>query len=384
MRKIFSLIAAAVMLLCGTSEAYCDGSIQADTEAVQQDVCVALMEINTKQLLYGENQYKKVPVGTMAKLMTVLLTAEAIESGELSMSDSIVTSSHANSMQGAQIWLMPGEKMTVEELLKGVIIGNANDASVALAEAVAITEDRFVIMMNRRAKELGMHSTLFADCSGFGSGEEYSTAYDLALLGAELSKHTQLREMFTTWLDYLRDGATELVNSNELVRTYKGITGMKTGFSEKGGSCSVFTAERDGAEYAAVVLGADDKDYTFTRGKVLLGWAFSSFEAVTPEIPPEYLSDITVKDGCEKSVSVYCEDILPVIVTMGDGSKLHAEIARLEPAAAPVHKGQRLGVITVYYKKEVIYEVNLLAYEDVEKKSLSFSLCKMLKECFKL
>lgn len=384
MKKILSLLAAAVILISGAVRTYCDGAVYTDAEAAEGGVCVALMETDTRQLLYGENENKRVPVGTLAKLMTVLLTAEAVESGALKLSDSVTASAHANSMQGAQIWLMPGEKMTVEELLRGVIIGNANDASVALAEAVAVTEERFVIMMNRRAGELGMLSTRFADCSGFTGGEEYSTAYDMALLGAELSKHTELQKIFTTWLDYLRDGATELVNTNELVKSYKGMTGMKTGFSEKSGWCSVLTAERENGKYTAVVLGADDKDYTFTRGKGLLGWAFSSFERTVPQIPPEYLKDIAVSGGREKYVRVYCDEILPVIVANGDGNSVRAEIARLEPAEAPVHEGQRLGIITVYYKKEVIYEAELLAYKDVKKKDFGYSLCKLLKSCFSL
>ncbi|MGN0612827.1 MAG: D-alanyl-D-alanine carboxypeptidase family protein, partial [Porcipelethomonas sp.] len=267
MKKIFTVLIISVLFLSISGAAEYSYAEDAGENENSHTLCTVLAEASTGTVIKGENENVRVPQGTLCKLMTVLLTAEEIEDGKLAADTVLTASANANSQSGAVIWLMQGEKINVDELLKAVVIGNANDASVVLAEHIGGDEQGFVDMMNARAFELGMRDTVYKSCTGADAEGQYSTARDTAVLAAELLKHDFLKNYFTVWMDRVRDGQTELVNENRLVRTYEGITGMKAGHSEQSGYTLVLTAERDSNAFIAVVLGCNDKDERFSMGK---------------------------------------------------------------------------------------------------------------------
>ena len=215
---------------------------------------VILMEPVTGKVLYEDNQDEKTPPASITKIMSLLLVMEAIDRKDISLETVVTASEHASSMGGSQIWLKPGETMTVNDLLKAAVIASANDACVALGELIAGSEEGFVAMMNRRAKELGMTSTNFVNCTGLDADGHLTTAYDVALMSSELIKHPLIKDYSTVWMDSLRDGKSELVNTNKLVRFYEGTTGLKTGTTATAKYCLSATAQRNGLELVAVVM----------------------------------------------------------------------------------------------------------------------------------
>ena len=233
---ILTRIICGFLAIIMVTQAVCFGASADNEEKNELLFCEVLIEASGGTVIDGQNEDTPVPVGTMAKLMTVLLAAEKVESGELYIDSKLKTSAYANSMQGAQVWLMPGEEITVDELFKAVIIGNANDAAAVLAEEISGSAEKFTALMNVRAAELGMENTVFTNFNGYyDDSEQISTAKDIALLCAKLSEYDFLREYFTCWRDFVRNGETELVNANTLVRSYKGIVGFKAGHTENSG-----------------------------------------------------------------------------------------------------------------------------------------------------
>ncbi|MEG1994275.1 MAG: D-alanyl-D-alanine carboxypeptidase family protein, partial [Oscillospiraceae bacterium] len=226
-----------------------------------------LIEQSTGEVLYEKNADEQLPPASITKIMTLLLTMEAIERGDISLEDKVTTSTEASKMGGSQIWLKEGEVMTVNELLKAAAISSANDASYALAELIGSSHDGFVGMMNDRAKELKMNNTHFVNCTGLDADGHLTTARDIAIMSNELIKHDKIREYSTVWMDSLRDGATQLVNTNRLIKTYKGTTGLKTGTTDLAGKCLSATAQRDDFALTAVVLGLKTSEERFQTAR---------------------------------------------------------------------------------------------------------------------
>ncbi len=369
---IFALSAAVLVFSC---------RIEISAEEPAGPIrCYVLTELSTGTVIYGKNQDKPVPVGTMNKLMTVLLVAESIEEGKLSLETQVKTSAAANSMQGAQIWLMPGEEMSLEDLLKGIIIGNANDASVAAAEAVAGTEEAFVELMNRRAEELGMEKTSFTNCSGYyNDSEQISTAYEISVLCGELYKHDFLREYFTCWLDYLRGGATELVNSNVLVKSFDGIAGFKAGFTECSGHCAAAAAERDGTAFAAVLIGYDDKDDMFYGAKQLLNDGFSGYCVITPPLPENLPEKIAVRGGVIREISVKYGEARNIVIPNGANKSVSSAAIIPDYVFAPVKKGDKIGEIHFYKDDKFIFSSDITAEESAGKLGILRAMVILLK-----
>ncbi|MBR5774281.1 MAG: D-alanyl-D-alanine carboxypeptidase, partial [Clostridia bacterium] len=231
-----------------------------------------LMDTVTGTVLISKNSNEKLPPASVTKIMSLLLIMEAIEDGKISLTDTVTVSETAAKKGGSQIWLEVGEKMTVDELLKATVVASANDACTALGEFIAGSESAFITMMNEKAAQLGMENTNFENCTGLDDATDnhYSSAYDIAIMSAELIKYDLIIEYSTIWMDYLRDGATELVNTNKLIRTYDGITGLKTGTTSKAGCCVSATATRGNTSYVAVVLGASNSAERFADAKALL------------------------------------------------------------------------------------------------------------------
>ena len=359
--------------LCGSASA-------AETDK-EHTFCEILIEASGGAVIESVNEDVPVPVGTMAKLMTVLLAAEKVEAGELSLDDKLKTSSHANSMQGAQIWLMPGEEITVDELFKGIIIGNANDASVVLAEKVSGSEEDFVKLMNQRAKELGMSNTVFTNCNGYYDNEkQVSTAADIAKLCAKLSEYDFLKRYFTCWRDFVRCKATELVNANELVKSYKGIVGFKAGYTEDSGYCIAVGAERDGVTYISVVLGCTDKELNFTEAKRLMNSGFSGYTVFVPELPEDIPVEITVKGGMSANVPVEYGEVRKVVLPNGAAGSLTSKVIVPDYVYAPVEKGSKVGEIHFIRNDKMIFTVDMFASESAEKMTVLNAVSILLKK----
>ncbi len=326
-----------------------------------------LIEVNTGEILYEMNADEQMPPASITKIMSLLLIMEAIDRGDMSLEDVISASEHACSMGGSQIWLEPGETMTVDDLLKAAVIASANDATVALGEQIAGSEEGFVSMMNARADALGMTNTHFVNATGLDAEGHVSTAHDVAIMSAELIKHDLIKNYSTVWMDTLRDGESELVNTNKLVRFYEGTTGLKTGTTSGAGYCLSATAERNGLELAAVIMSGDTSADRFNGAKKLLDYGFANY-AYT-DIPPELgdLVSLAVKGGTEPTVALEAKDNFGMLLKKSDAASITQKVNLNENAAAPVKKGDVLGTIDFYSGDNQIGSVNVTAAQSIDK-----------------
>jgi len=326
-----------------------------------------LLERETGVVIFEKNADEPREPASVTKVMTILLVMEALEAGTITLKDEVVTSSHAASMGGSQIYLREREKMTVHELLKATVVNSANDAAVALGEHIAGSESSFVAMMNARAAELGMKSTNFTNCSGLlDSPEHVTTARDIAIMSRELMGHDAVREYTTIWIDSLRGGDTALVNTNRLIRFMDGATGLKTGFTAKAGYCLVATAERDGVEYIAVTLGDTNSNERFESARSLLSYAFSMYTTVTAR-PDEVLLPIRVDLGREDYIQPEAVGVEKLLLTRAQASALTKEVQMESVLLAPVAVGDEVGTLTLKSGDEVVAEIKLVASQASER-----------------
>lgn len=340
-----------------------------------------LMEVYTGTVLFDQNSDEKLPPASITKIMSLLLIMEAIDSGKISLSDTVTASEHASSMGGSQIWLEVGETMTVDELLKAAVIASANDATVALGEKISGSEEEFVRQMNKRAKELGMNDTEFKNCTGLDAEGHLTTAHDIALMSAELIKHDLIKKYSTVWMDTLRDGESELVNTNKLVRFYSGTTGLKTGTTSNAGYCLSATAERDNTSLVAVIMSAPSSNDRFANAKKLLDYGFANYKyiCVSPE-KKEYPA--IVKDANEPTVNLVPSGSLSLLFKKGNSQEITQEPQIDENITAPVKKGQKLGKIIVSSDNVQLGSIDLICSEDLDKISLKTVLSWFLKGLF--
>lgn len=327
-----------------------------------------LMERTTGEILYEKNAHERMSPASVTKVMTLLLIAEQIESGALTKEDMVSASSHAASMGGSQIWLEEGEQMSVHEMLKCIAVSSANDCAVAMAEKIAGSEEAFVKRMNERAQQLGMQDTHFLNCTGLTDDtEHYTTAYDIALMSRELLQYTWLREYTTIWMDTVRDGRFGLTNTNRLVRTYEGATGLKTGFTQQAMYCLSASAERDGAEYIAVVMHAPTSNDRFDDAKALLNYAFANYSvyslAANVVLPP-----VRVELGATESLQPVYQGAQTIVVNKG--GEIQCDVSLPESVSAPVEEGALLGKLTISDNTGVLAELPLVAPECVERMSV--------------
>ncbi|MBQ7038323.1 MAG: D-alanyl-D-alanine carboxypeptidase [Clostridia bacterium] len=331
-----------------------------------------LMELSSGQVLFEKNTHEKLPIASVTKIMTLLLVMEALDKGMIDLQDPVTCSAEAASMGGSQIWLEPGEIMTVHELIKAAAVVSANDACAALAEHVAGSIEEFVQRMNTRAAELGMQDTLFKDCSGLDD-TAYSCAYDVALMSRELMMHPLIKNYTTIWMDTLRNGESQLVNTNKLIRFYQGATGLKTGTTSTAGHNLSATAERNGLGFVAVILGCSTTDERFGGARKLLDHGFANYALYTPQIDPDTLIPIPVLRGTAESVTVESGDLSPILVKKGEEKELSCTVTLSEDLEAPVTKGQIVGAVTVSREEKTIAEYAVRAAEEVPR--LSFGVC---------
>lgn len=338
-----------------------------------------LMCIDTGEIIYEKNAYDHVSPASVTKVMSILLILEAIDSGKISLDDEVTATEDAVKMGGSQIWLEVGEKMTVNELLKAVVIASANDACVALGVHIAGSLNGFVQMMNERAKELNLENSNFENCTGLDDTvkNHYSCAYDLAVISSEVMKHSIITDYSTVWLDSLRNGETELNNTNKLINKYTGITGLKTGTTSKAGFCLSATASRDGLNLVTVVLGCETSEERFKLASDLLDFGFAKYTLITPEIDLTQITDVKVKKGTLKSVTPVYTNNEKILVEKGEGD-ISYKYEITDEIDAPVKKGSRLGKIIVYTGENVIGEIYLTSDKDIDTTTFQFIFKKLL------
>lgn len=380
MKKIISVFLAFIFILPLTvfySFAEDDESVNTIVQKTDTGITVnaksaVLMDASTGQVLFSANEHERLYPASVTKIMPLLLFMEALDEGRINLTDKVTASPVAASKGGSQIWLKEGEQMTVDELLRATAIASANDACTALGEHISGSEEAFVAMMNKRAKELGMKNTNFVNCSGLDDDttEHLTTAYDVALMSKELLSHERIRSYTTVWMDTLRDGATELTNTNRLVRFYNGTTGLKTGTTSKAGYCLSASAERDGLHIIAVILGAQTSDDRFEGAKALLNWGFANYETVTPSLKNVKIPEVEVIKGIEEKITAKVSDITPVTLKKGENEKIEYSVEISENVEAPVEKNQLLGKVTARIGDNVLGEYKLLAKDGVRKITL--------------
>ncbi len=325
-----------------------------------------LIDQKTGKVLYEKNAHEVRACASITKVMTLTLVMEAIDSGKISLSDTVTASEHASSMGGSDIWLEVGETMTVDEMIKATVVASANDAAVALAEYICGTEDEFVSQMNKKAKALGMKETVFKNCNGLDEDGHVTSAYDVAVMSRELTKHKKIYDYSNIWMDTLRGGKTQLVNTNKLLKSYRGITGLKTGTTSKAGSCISATAERDGLSLIAVVLGSQTGKSRFSDAAKILDYGFANYGMYTPKVPEGALTEISVNNGMTDKIKTNAKIDTSFLIKKGESEKISSEIILPQEIEAPVEKGAVLGKIIYKSDSKQIAEYPITAAQDAE------------------
>lgn len=381
-RKLKTALCAALVLLL-TLSCCCVGFADEPMPVTVKAKAAVLMDAGTGKVLMSMNADEKLYPASVTKIMTLLLVTEALDSGKITLGDTVTASSSAASKGGSQIWLKEGEQMTVEELLKATAVYSANDACTALGELLAGSDEAFTAMINERARQLGMKNTHFDNCTGLDdtTTTHLTTAMDVAIMSRELLKHERITKYTTIWMDSLRGGATELVNTNKLVRFYKGTTGLKTGTTSKAGCCVSASAKRGNTHLIAVVMGSQTSDDRFNGAKAMLNWGFANYSTVTPRIDPSLITDVAVIGGVADYVHPALPKAASVLVKKGDEGKIKTDVELCIDVKAPVEKGQVLGKAVIRLGDEKIGEYNIIAPEAVRAltfKDIFFRLLKAL------
>ncbi len=331
-----------------------------------------LIEQETGQVLYEKNPDEQVSIASITKIMTLLLTFEAIDAGKVSIDDIVPVSEHAYSMGGSQIWLEPGEQFTLDEMIRAICVASANDAAAAVAEFIGGSEPVFAEMMTQRAKELGMENTSFKNACGLDTEGHFSTARDVAIMSRELLvNHPQITNYTTLWTDSLRDGATQLVNTNKLLRRYDGITGLKTGTTLGAGVCISASATRDGLSLIAVVLGSSSSEERFTAATTMLDYGFANFEMANLPQPENFPQSLPVTGGAARQVELSYPDTGKLLLRKGESENLQVTLELPESAAAPLAAGDAVGTVRALVGGQEIASWPVTAAQPVERMSFS-------------
>lgn len=337
-----------------------------------------LMSLDTGDVIKQNNAYEHLSPASVTKLMSILLILEAIDSGKIKLTDEVAATENAVSKGGSQIWLEVGEKMTVNDLFKAVVIASANDACTLLGEYVAGSDSAFVDMMNKRVETLGLKNSHFENCTGLDDEvtNHYSCAYDLAVIAKEVMKHKLILKYSTVWLDSLRNGKTELNNTNKMINKYNGMTGLKTGTTSNAGFCLCATATRDGISFVSVVLGAQTSDERFALTQELLDYGFANYKLDNIKIDNSKLKTVKVKNGVNKSITPKCE-LNKKLLLPKNSDKITYKYSFLEEVKAPVKKGDKLGVITVYSRNKKISSIELKSDKNIKSVTFLYIFKKM-------
>lgn len=330
-----------------------------------------LMEQSSGRVLYDHNMHQKLRPASVTKVMSLLLIMEAIDSGRLSYTDKIPCTETAAAMGGSQIWLDVREELTVDEMLKAICVVSANDCTVAMAEYLAGSQEAFVEQMNAKAKELGMNDTTFKNCHGIDEDGHETCAYDIALMSRELlNKHPDITKYTTIWMDSLRDGKSELVNTNKLIRNYKGATGLKTGSTSIALYNLSASATRDDLSLITVIMKAPTTKVRFSEAEKLLDYGFNNFQYSKFANENDILQNISVEKGVKDSVELAYESSAGALIKKGESKNVEQTINIPDTISAPVNKGDVIGDITYTIDGNEVAKVNIVANENVEKNNI--------------
>ena len=372
MKRLIALLCAVLALTAGAKAV--------DVSAPS----ALLMEKETGTILFAKDEHTRREPASVTKVMTLLLAMEAIDSGQMSYDTMVTASAHACSMGGSQIWLKENEQMTVDEMLKAVCVVSANDCAVALAEQIAGSEEAFVERMNQRAKELGMNDTTFQNATGLPAAGHVTSAYDIALMSRELVlNHPDIRKYTTIWMDSLRGGESQLVNTNRLVRFYQGATGLKTGSTDNALYCLSATAERDGMELIAVIMKGATSAQRFEDAQTLLNYGFAGY-TLTKIVPETPLAPVPVALGTQATVQPVLGDGGALLLERSKAAGLQQTVTLAESVEAPVALGDSLGTLTVTAGDggEVVAEIPLLAGEEIPRVTFWQMFLRTLRMAF--
>ena len=345
-----------------------------------------MLEASTGEIIFQKNVNEKRPPASMTKMMSMLLIMENIEKGNLTFEEEVTASAYASSMGGSQIFLKAGEKMKVEDLLKGIAIGSGNDATVAMAERIAGTEEAFVKLMNDRAKELGLNNTNFKNSTGLDVENHYSTAYDMSVIARELVKHKKILEFTGTYEDYLRkDSASPfwLVNTNRLVRFYQGVDGLKTGYTKEAGYCLTSTAEKDNMRLITVVMNEPSTQIRNGETSSMLDYGFNMYSVNKILDTDTSLQKSKVELGSVLEVEIVPTEEVKILNNKNSDKRNVTYELELNTIKAPVKKGDIVGKIKVYEDNKVINEINATVKYDVDKANVFKIYYRNLKNLFK-
>lgn len=337
----------------------------------------------TGSILFEHNSRERMPMASIVKIMTMLLTMEAIDSGKISYDDMIPASQHAISIGTTQLWLKEGEEFSVRDMLKAVAIRSANDAAIMLAEKIAGSEEAFVAKMNQKAAELGMKDTKFLDSNGLTDEGQYSTAYDVAIMSRELlTKYPEIIEYTTKWHDTIRDGKTSLDNTNKLIRSYEGIVGLKTGYTDAAGYNLSAAAKRNNLLLISVVLGEPDSNTRFKESAKLLDYGFANYELSLVNKKGEEVIKLEVKKGLNKNVTGIFGDDAKLLLPKGHKGNIERKVRVVKELYAPVKKGQKVGEVIYLVNEKEVGKADIVAGSSVEKTTFTRLFIKMLSMWF--
>lgn len=337
-----------------------------------------LMDFGTGKVLYEMNPHEKMPMASVTKVMTMLLTMEEIQKGNLKYTDIVTASAYAKSMGGSTIFLDEGEQMTVDNLLKGIAVASGNDACVAIAEHISGSVDDFVMRMNKRAEELGMKNTHFVNCNGLDAPEHYSTAYDIALMSRELMKHEDIFRYTTIWMDSLRDGQFTLSNTNKLVRFYDGCTGLKTGSTSKAGFCISATAKRNGLHLISVIMNAPTSKERQADASSLLNYGFGKYKNITVIKKERKIEDISVEKGKKDFVSLECTEDVVVLCAKDSKEEPKIEYKLNKNVKAPVKAGDKAGEALCIIDGKTAGKTDVVYAESIDKINFPFAYGRII------
>lgn len=364
-RKLLALALAAALAVGGAPVVHGVSLEVAAPSAV-------LMEAATSTVLYEKDAHTPLPPASVTKIMTLLLVMEALDAGRIGWDDTVTASEAAAAKGGSQVYLEAGEQMSLQEMLKSVVVVSANDCATALAEHVAGSEAAFVELMNRRAQELGMENTHFVNCTGLDDEPDaethLTTAYDIALMSRALLKHDEIRDYTTIWMDSVRNGEFGLANTNKLVRFYQGTTGLKTGYTSAAGHCLSASAERDGVEFIAVVLHCATSGERFQAAKQLLDYGFANYTLAQPD-PETEIPPVPVVLGTAETIVPVPDNDDPVLIEKGQAAGITTRVEVADQVRAPVEAGQRLGTLTLQSDGAPLAAIPLVAPEAVPRRT---------------
>ncbi|MFR4002432.1 MAG: D-alanyl-D-alanine carboxypeptidase family protein [Romboutsia timonensis] len=381
MKKLASLIMAILIAIMPMNLSFAN---EDNAPLSVSSKSAILMDVGSGQILYEKNAHDKLPPASVTKVMTMLLICEALDSGKITLDDSVQISENAASMGGSQIFLEAGEVQKVDTLLKGIAVASANDGCVAMAEYIGGSVESFVEMMNAKAKELNMKDTNFVNTNGLPVDNHYTSAHDIAIMSRELLKHDVISKYLTTWMDQVVVGKKQitvgLANTNKLIKHYQGATGVKTGFTQQAKYCLSASAKRGDTHLVAVTLGAETSPERFKDATSLLNFGFANYESVKLCSKNDNIATLTLDKADEQKINLVAKEDLSVLIKKGGNKDFTRKIKVNENPTIPIKKGTNLGYVEIYQGKTLVGKVDLVNTKDIQKASYLKMLQRVIDE----